>query len=174
MKKFCNQRSIHLPQKVVLVKISEQKLYLVEKKRVCKIYSISTSRFGVGNRQNSFKTPLGVHAIENKIGRKAPLGAIFVSRRKTSRMARIYHDRKIRKQKDYITSRILRLKGLESGVNKGPGIQSYERMIYIHGTNEEGWMGWPRSHGCIRMRNVDIIKLFDLVKKGTLVHVIRS
>lgn len=172
LKKIGKSLRIHFSKTIILVEISEQKLYLLEHGGVLRIYPVSTSRFGVGNRRNSFKTPLGAHVIENKIGRSAPMGAVFINRKKTCRIAKINHDRKSGTE-DFITSRILRLKGLEIGVNKGRGIQSYDRFIYIHGTNEEGLIGQPVSHGCVRMKNQDVIELFDLIKKGTLVYVIK-
>ena len=74
---------------------------------------------------------------------------------------------------DYVTTRIMWLEGLEPGINKGPGIDSFKRYIYIHGTPEEGRIGRPASHGCIRMRNADVIRLFDDVAVGTLVDIVR-
>lgn len=74
-------------------------------------------------------------------------------------------------KEDLVTTRIMWLKGLEAGINKGKGIDSYNRRIYIHGTPEEGLIGRPASYGCIRMKNKDVIELFNLLKEGTLVEI---
>ncbi|MFQ6092176.1 MAG: L,D-transpeptidase family protein, partial [bacterium] len=100
----------------------------------------------------------------------AKIGAIFKSGLNTGEIAKIYTD-STDVQEDLITSRIMWLEGLEAGINKGRDIDSYDRRIYIHGTPEEGLIGVPVSHGCIRMRNKDVIELFDLVSKGTLVEI---
>jgi lipoprotein-anchoring transpeptidase ErfK/SrfK len=155
----------------IVIKITQQKLYLFEKERVLKVYPVSSSRFGIGNKSGSNKTPLGLHRISNMIGRNAPIGAIFVKRRNTSEVVRI-RKKAANQPQDLITTRILRLEGLARGINKGVGIDSFQRCIYIHGTPEEGLIGRPVSHGCIRMNNRDIIDLFNLVKRGTLVKIV--
>ncbi|MCU0666972.1 MAG: L,D-transpeptidase [Candidatus Omnitrophica bacterium] len=147
------------------IDISAQRLYLRCGNTIIKSYPVSTSKYGIGNREGSNKTPLGLHQIVSKIGRNAPLGAIFKYRRKTGKIARV------REAGDLITTRILRLAGLEKGVNKGRGIDSFQRCIYIHGTPEENLIGKPASHGCIRMKNRDIIKLFNLVRRNTLLYI---
>lgn len=151
----------------VEIKISEQRLCLYAANKIIKSYSVSTSKYGVGNRSGSNKTPLGLHQIVNKIGRNVPLGAIFKRRRNTGKIV------KSRSAGDLITTRILRLEGLERGVNKGKGIDSFQRCIYIHGTPEENLIGRPASHGCIRMENRDIIELFNRVKRNTLVEIVK-
>lgn len=156
--------------KIISVQISQQNLHLFEKERVLKVFSISTSIFGIGNKSGSNKTPLGLHRIVSKIGRNAPLGSIFKKRRNTGKIAVVYKDRAL-KVADLITTRILRLEGLEQGVNKGEGVDSFKRCIYIHGTPNEGLIGKPASHGCIRMKNKDVIELFNLVKRNTLVNI---
>lgn len=149
--------------KVIKVNISQQRLCLVEDSRVLKAYHISTSKFGIGNKAGSNKTPLGLHRVCGKFGRNAGPGAIFKKRRNTGKIVRIGE------AEDLITTRILRLEGLERGVNKGRGIDSFKRCIYIHGTPQEKLIGRPASHGCIRMRNKDIIKLFNLISRNTAV-----
>ena len=154
----------------IRVVIAEQTLYLLENDAVIKRYDISASAYGVGNKAGSNKTPLGMHKVVSKFGKNAELNTIFKSRKNTGRIAEINYD----KQKtpgDLITSRILWLAGLEEGVNKGSGIDSYLRHIYIHGTPDEGLIGSPASHGCIRMRNSDVVELFDLVPVGTIVNI---
>jgi lipoprotein-anchoring transpeptidase ErfK/SrfK len=150
---------------IILVNISKQKLYLVKDAKVVKVYPVSTSKFGIGNKEGSNKTPLGLHRIVSKIGRNANRGEIFTARRRTGKIAR-----RVRKVKeDLITTRILRLEGLEKRVNKGKGIDSFKRCIYIHGTPQEHLIGRPASHGCIRMKNKDIMQLFTLVPRHALV-----
>lgn len=156
--------------KIIIVKISQQKLYLFEKERILKVYPVSSSRFGIGNESGSYKTPLGLHKISNKIGRNASMGTIFLKRRNTGKVA-IIRKREVNHPQDLITTRILRLEGLEIGVNRGAGIDSFQRCIYIHGTQNEGLIGKPVSHGCIRMKNKDVAELFSLVKRNTLVNI---
>lgn len=150
----------------IKVKISKQKLYLISGDKVIKDYPISTSKYGMGNKIGSNKTPLGLHRIVSKIGRNASFGAIFKRRRDTGKIARINRD-----SGDFITTRILRLEGLQRGVNKGKDIDSFRRYIYIHGTPEENLIGKPVSHGCIRMKNSDIMRLYSLVKRNTRVEI---
>ncbi len=153
---------------LIMVCISKQELYLIRQGKILKKYAVSTSKFGVGNKEGSNKTPLGFHRIVSKIGRNARCGEILKSRRRTGRIAKTksnYGD------KDVITTRILRLEGLKRGTNKGVGIDSFKRNIYIHGTPAEHLIGRPASHGCIRMRNRDVIELFNTVGRGTLVDI---
>tara|TARA_A100000164_G_C21525731_1_gene593628 strand:+ start:224 stop:532 length:309 start_codon:yes stop_codon:yes gene_type:complete len=95
---------------------------------------------------------------------------IFISRINTFRVANII-ELPIDSEEDLVTSRILWLDGLEIGANKGPGIDSFQRYIYIHGTQEEGLIGQKASHGCIRMFNSDVVYLYELVEKGTKVYI---
>ena len=153
----------------IIVSISEQKLFLYKNDVLVKQYPVSTSKYGVGNTQGSNTTPLGRHVIISKIGRNAKVCEILRSRRRTHRIA---GSQSTIAGKDYITTRILRLAGLEHGINKGKGIDSCRRCIYIHGTPHEHLIGTPASHGCIRMKNKDIIALFDIVPRNTLVEII--
>ena len=152
----------------ILVDISEQRLYLKSGEQTLVSYPISTSKYGEGSKENSFKTPLGNHIIKEKIGENAPINTIFISRINTKNIASIENKPK-NTENDYVTSRIMWLEGEENGINKGPGIDSYERYIYIHGTHEEGLIGVKASHGCIRMFNVDVIDLYDRIYNGTKV-----
>lgn len=156
----------------IIVIIEEQKLYLIKNYNIEKMYPVSTSKYGVGNQYGSNKTPLGVHKIYSKIGEGLPIGTIFESRINTGRIAQIYSDAEYDNDEDLITSRILRLMGLEQGVNRGNNVDSFDRYIYIHGTPEEGLIGKPASHGCIRMKNTDVIELFDIVRENTLVDIL--
>jgi lipoprotein-anchoring transpeptidase ErfK/SrfK len=158
--------------KLIVVSASEQKLYLIENLKVTQSYTISTAKAGLGQDEGSFKTPLGVHRIAEKIGDKVPEGTIFLSRKKTKRIAKILKKPGKKSKGDVITSRILWLSGMERGINKGGKVDSKSRFIYIHGTDEEGRLGKPVSHGCIRMSNKDVIELFDKVTVDTLVDIV--
>ncbi len=150
------------------VDISEQRLYLVENSLIKASYPISTSKYGEGSIENSFKTPLGKHSIKEMIGEEAEINTIFTSRINTKRSATII-DQFEDTDNDYVTSRIMWLDGEEDGLNKGGNVDSFRRYIYIHGTHEEGLIGTKASHGCIRMFNYDVIELFNLVNIGTKV-----
>ena len=156
----------------IIIDISEQRLYLFEKEVLKQSFPVSTSSFGEGSIENSFKTPLGLHQIKSKIGTNVPINTIFIARENTNKKAKIINE-KIDSADDFVTSRILWLDGLEIGKNKGSGVDSYDRYIYIHGTHEEGLIGEKASHGCIRMFNQDVIYLYDKVEEGTEV-LIRS
>ncbi len=158
-------------QFAILVILSEQKLLLMKQGETVASYAISGSAFGAGNRAGSNQTPLGAHKISEKIGDNVPLGGVFRSRVYNGEMAKIYTD-DTDVDDDLVTTRIMWLRGLESGLNVGAGIDSHARFIYIHGTPEEGLIGRPASHGCIRMYNKDVIELFSAVPLGTLVEII--
>ncbi len=160
-------------QPFLLVNIEKQEMYLVKNDSVEKTYRISASKYGIGSTKGSSKTPLGVHRIAEKIGEDAKPNTIFVGRKDTGKAAAIIKD-SIDIEADDVTSRILWLDGLEPGINKGKGIDSHSRYIYIHGTPEEGLIGTPASHGCIRMYNDEVIELFDLVKAGTFVVIVEN
>ena len=154
------QRFLLSPQELFLVvSIDTQTLLLCSNDTIVERYDASTSRFGIGNRENSLKTPLGLHRIKEKFGAGAPAGRIFTDREDTG----VDWDHSLTRD-NLILTRILRLEGLEEGINKGGGVDSYERYIYIHGTGREDLIGTPLSHGCVCLRNLDIIRLFDTVK----------
>ena len=157
---------------LIIISASEQKLYLIEHNAVSQAYSISTAEAGLGSRSGSNKTPLGVHRIAEKFGDKAAPGTIFKARRNTGRIAKILTQPGARSKADNVTTRILWLSGLEDGINKGGKVDSHKRYIYIHGTDEEGRLGKPASHGCIRMTNKGVIDVFNKVPVGTLVNII--
>jgi len=152
------------------IDISKQRLFLLDNMEIVRSYPISSSKYGEGSTQNSFKTPLGNHVIKEMIGNNAIKNTIFTSRINTKRQAEIIHD-EAKSDNDYVTTRIMWLDGQEEGKNKGKGVDSYQRYIYIHGTHEEGLIGQKASHGCIRMFNSDVIELFNEVKKGTKVYI---
>ena len=160
-------------RRVAVVNVSEQRLFLYDHGDLIKKYRVSTSRYGVGNRDGSYKTPLGLHRVVDKIGENAPLGLVFKARKPTDRIARIYKSR-VTLPYDLVTTRILRLKGLEPGINNGNGIDTYQRHIYIHGTHEEGMIGQPASIGCVRMTNKDIVDLFEAMPNNSLVLIVQG
>lgn len=129
-------------------------------------YPVSTALNGPGERDSSGCTPRGSHYVRAMVGGGVPLNSVFVARRPTGE---VYSPDLARQfpQRDWILSRILWLCGLESGKNRGPGVDSFRRFIYIHGTPDSEPMGVPRSHGCIRMRNTDVVDLYSRVKPGT-------
>jgi lipoprotein-anchoring transpeptidase ErfK/SrfK len=152
------------------IDISQQRLYLKQNDDLIKSYPISSSKYGEGSTENSNMTPLGLHVIKEKIGTNVPINTLFISRINTKRTVNIENSRNKTKD-DHITSRILWLDGLEEGKNKGKGVDSYSRYIYIHGTHEEGLIGEKASHGCIRMLNNDVIDLYNYVNIGTEVYI---
>jgi lipoprotein-anchoring transpeptidase ErfK/SrfK len=155
----------------IIVQLNEQQLYLFKEQTLVATYPVSTSKYGIGCQQDSQRTPTGVHRIAKKIGQACQPGEIIKGRRATGEIADIITDA-ISGEGDVITSRILWLEGMEPGVNQGEGVDSFQRFIYIHGTNEEGLIGQPASHGCIRMRNVDVVELFGVVDVGVLVSIV--
>lgn len=133
-------------------------------------FPVSTARNGAGELAGSFCTPRGAHRIAQKIGEDAPLFAVFKARVETGEIWTPELEA-TEPGRDWILSRILWLEGLDAGKNQGGDVDSHDRYIYIHGTNEEDRIGTPRSHGCIRMRNVDVVSLFDQVSVDTHVNI---
>lgn len=132
-------------------------------------YPVSTARNGPGEGYGSGCTPRGWHVVRARIGAGAPPNAVFVGRRPTGEiyspgLAARFPDR------DWILTRILWLSGLEPGRNRLGRVDSMRRYIYIHGTPDSEPMGVARSHGCVRMRNSDLLELFDRTPAGTPVH----
>lgn len=165
--------SLHAGLPAAIVKVSTQQLYLYEMHKFICAYPVSTSRHGIGQQEGSNKTPIGVHCVKEKIGAKADLAEIFLSRERTHSHATIEHSA-VCTEVECITSRILWLTGLEEGINKGQdcegqNVDSYARYIYIHGTHEEGLIGQAASIGCVRMRNKDVIDLFEHLVISSLV-----
>lgn len=140
----------------VVVTVSDQKLSLLRNGKAVKTYDISTSKFGLGSKNGSYKTPTGVHAVASKVGQGMPQGMVFHGARATGEIVQPNSP-----GRDPIVSRIIQLVGLEAG-----NANSYSRRIYIHGTAEESTIGSPASYGCIRMKSNDVVELFNLVNKG--------
>ena len=155
---------------LLYVNIDKQSMYLLKKGTISRAFKISTSYYGTGSETNSFKTPLGKHEIYKKIGEDLPINAILKGRVWNGAIANVITD-DIDTDFDHVTSRILWLDGLEEGKNKGAGVDSRSRYIYIHGTAEEGLIGKPASDGCIRMYNSEVIELFGLVEEKAQVWI---
>lgn len=153
--------------RMLIVSVEHQRLFLVRGQKIAAQYPVSTSKYGVGGRAGSMKTPPGLHRIFQKIGRGRPKGSVFKDRVPTGER----WDGRSRFG-DLILTRILVLDGLEKGVNRGGRVDSRGRYIYIHGTNHEAAVGGPASHGCIIMRNRDILDLFRKTRKGDLVIIV--
>ncbi|HNX95824.1 MAG TPA: L,D-transpeptidase family protein, partial [Holophaga sp.] len=150
-----------VPDRLFVVDVARQKLALIEQGALALGFSISTALAGIGCEEGSFRTPPGWHRIHARIGEGAALGAVFRNRVATGEI----WDGAMRSE-DLILTRVLTLDGAEEGVNRGPGRDSLERTIYIHGTNQEALIGDPVSHGCIRMTNADVVALFDQAREG--------
>ena len=157
-------------ENLIYVDINSQTLSYIVKGTVSKKYNISSSYYGTGSEANSLKTPLGKHEIYKKIGNELPINAILKGRVWNGAIADIIEG-PIDTDYDHVTSRILWLDGLEEGKNKGNGVDSRNRYIYIHGTAEEGLIGKPASDGCIRMYNKEVIELFEIVSEKTQVWI---
>lgn len=161
-----SHRTHQLPKADILIDLAQQILYLPKHQ---KKYVISSGKNGIGEQENSGKTPRGWHKIAEKFGENMPINSVFIARQATGE---IYSDELAEQypQRDWILSRILWLQGLEQDFNCGDGCDTYQRYIYIHGTPDNEAMGEPLSHGCIRMRNADVIELFDLVDVNATVY----
>jgi UDP-N-acetylmuramate--alanine ligase len=155
------------PARLLLVDVRRQRMVLIEDQVAVGEYPVSTSAVGIGGAAGSLRTPAGWHRVHQRIGAGEPSGAVFESRQPTGeRWTGAADDR------DLILSRILTLEGLEPGVNRGPGCDSLERFIYLHGTHHEQRLGRPDSHGCVRLSNADVIELFDRVREGDAVLIV--
>jgi lipoprotein-anchoring transpeptidase ErfK/SrfK len=159
------------PQSVIEIDVPTQTLILKDAQgRILMQTRISTARNGVGEENGSEKTPRGAHYIRARIGAGLPADAVLVSRRPTGE---IYSPslRTAFPNRDWILTRILWLCGLEPGKNRLGKVDTMRRYIYIHGCPDEDPMGVPGSRGCVKMRNREIIELFDCVAPGTRVHI---
>ena len=146
----------------IIISVRDQKLTIVKEDHTRETFPISTSKFGLGDRRNTYETPTGRLAVAAKIGGGAAPGTVFHGRLKTGEIVKVDAP-----GRDAIVTRILALRGLEANNSS-----AFSRGIYIHGTPEERNIGRPTSYGCIRMRSQDVIKLYDLVKVGATVQII--
>jgi len=152
------------------VSLTTQELALWRGAELVKTYTVSTSKHGAGERHGSHQTPRGRHVVRARIGTGAPVGAVFRGRRPTGE---IYTSALAAAQpgRDWILTRILWLSGTEIGKNRFGDVDTMRRYIYIHGMPDSEPVGVPGSIGCIRMRNRDVVELFDLVPAGTIVDI---
>ncbi len=150
-----------LAQPSIVVSVPDQTLALINDGVVVARYRVSTSKFGLGDGNGTYATPLGAMAVASKIGANAPLGAVFKNRQPTGEVLKPNAP-----GRDPIVSRILWLRGLEK-----QNARAYSRNIYIHGTPEERLIGRPASYGCIRMRSQDVAQLFNAVPVGTRIEI---
>jgi lipoprotein-anchoring transpeptidase ErfK/SrfK len=151
---ICRYEKIRM--KSIHVSIRDQQLTVKENEQPIRIYPVSTSRFGIGTEEGSFRTPTGRFRVAEKIGSDLPNGTIFVGR------IPLQNDEALPPTEDLITSRILWLDGLDEH-----NANTRDRYVYIHGTKHEDKVGTAASHGCVRMRNEDVIELFEIVDEGT-------
>jgi len=156
--------------RLLWVDVASQVLFICEAGKVVGHYPVSTALRGIGCDEDSFQTPVGLHRISEKIGDGVQSCMIFKGRQATGELAEV-EPADNDTGHDLITSRILWLSGMQPGINQGQGVDSHERYIYIHGSNEEGRIGQAVSHGCIRLKNADVIALFQQVEEGTAVTI---
>ena len=165
----CTRLGIKPADRCLVVSIEQQTMQFFRHGELAHSYVISTSKRPPSNVKNSLGTPSGLHAIAERIGSGQPPGIVFKSRVPTG-----YHFNELPDSATHpnlITSRILWLRGLEPGVNQGGEVDTYERYVYIHGTNHEDRLGTPQSAGCVLMNNLDIIALYEQVRAGDLVWI---
>jgi len=157
--------------RLLVVRLSSATLQFYLRRELAATYPVSTSRRPPSNVKGSLGTPRGLHEIAERIGAGQPSGVVFKSRVPTGRH---YSELPGSDAPDanLITSRILWLRGLEPGVNRGGEVDTYDRYVYIHGTNREDRIGEPLSAGCVLMRNHDIIALYEWVRVGDWVWII--
>lgn len=165
----CAELSIQATTQKLIVLISEQKIFLVKDKLIVKSYTISTSKNPPSNKENSYGTPTGLHMIGEKIGDNQPIGTVFKAR--VPQPYTYLEAPEEEKNKNLITTRIIRLRGLDPKLNSGDTCDSFKRYIYIHGTNHENRLGKRFSNGCIELSNKDCIELFSLTKKDDLIWI---
>ena len=150
---------------------ARQELTLLDGDKVVRRYLVSTARNGLGEKNGSFCTPRGQHIIRAKIGAGQPPNAVFVRRRPTGEIWTPEMHAKY-PGRDWILTRILWLSGKEPGKNRLGEVDTMRRYIYIHGSHDLAEMGKPGSIGCVRMRNKDIVELYDLVPPYTPVEIV--
>lgn len=157
-----------MPEKIIRISIEKQRLQLLQDGMALLEYPVSTAANGPGEQRGSNCTPRGWHIIRAKVGAGCAPDTVFIKRRPTGEI----YSPALRAQfpnRDWILTRILWLSGLEVGKNRLGNVDTMRRYIYLHGTPDDVQMGMPGSHGCVRMRNANIMELFDNVAAGTKV-----
>ena len=148
----------------MIISTADQRIAVFHGNALVAQYPVSTSKYGLGDRSQSYETPLGIFVVISRIGEGAPEGAVFKGRRMTGEVVRPNAP-----GRDAIVTRILQLRGLTGGA-----AHAYDRGIYIHGTPAESQLGRPASYGCIRMRSKDIVRVFDEAPVGTKIAIIKT
>ncbi|MDG0965647.1 MAG: L,D-transpeptidase [Opitutales bacterium] len=162
---LCYQASEHL----LLANIDQQQIEHIFQGRSLKVYKMSSSKQPPSCVENSLGTPWGLHRVCQKIGEGQASGMVFEGRVPIGLIASECSNEK--QKKNLITSRILRLEGLEKGVNRGGVVDTFDRYVYIHGTNHEQNLGTPSSSGCLQLSNACVIELFNLIPEHTHLYV---
>jgi len=158
----------------IRISIAHQRLDLYnESGGAISSYAVSTAKNGVGELNGSFCTPRGRHVIRAKIGQGLPVNTVFVGRRPTGEIYTPELGREF-PGRDWMLTRLLWLSGCERGFNRLGNVDTMRRYIYIHGSPDSAKMGAPGSIGCIRMRNSDVVELFNVVEAGTPVEIVES
>src|SRR3954471_23629021 len=150
---------------------AKQELRLLDGRKVLKRYAVSTAKRGLGEKNGSFCTPRGRHIVRAKIGAGQPANTVFVRRRPTGEVWSPELGEKY-PGRDWMLTRILWLSGREPGKNRLGDVDTMRRYIYLHGSPDTAEMGKPGSIGCVRMRNRDIVELFDMVPPYTEVLIL--
>lgn len=151
----------------IAINVTQQQLRLLDEDgNLLQQYPVSTSKYGAGSENGSEKTPLGLHRIKDKLGGAMPVNEVYIGRVPHGNLEEC-QQRGVDLPDDVIMSRIMWLEGMEPGRNRGGYVDTYQRYIYIHGTNHEDSIGTPASIGCIRMRNDDVVDLFRQVEVGS-------
>ena len=163
---ICIGAKIAPTQHFIFVDIAESALYHFDGNCMVKSYKISTSRNPPSCREGSLGTPTGLHKIDGKIGGGLPLDTVFRGRKPDGTLPEQTPEEL---KKNLICARIMRLRGLEDGINSGGDVDTYSRYVYIHGTNQEDKIGSPNSHGCVLLRCCDAKRLFDIARDGDIV-----
>ena len=168
----CARLGIKPGERLLVVRIGTATLQFYRNSVLVRSYAVSTSRRPPSNIKNSLGTPRGLHEIAERIGAGQPPGMVFKSRAPTGRhFSEVADTDSDHADSNLITSRILWLRGLEPGVNRGGDVDTYERYVYLHGTNHESRIGEPLSAGCVLLRNLDIVELYEEVRAGDLVFI---
>jgi lipoprotein-anchoring transpeptidase ErfK/SrfK len=160
----CFSSSRALAERSIVVSVPDQRLALIENNVTVATFPVSTSKYGLGDQNGSYRTPVGTLQVASRIGADAPVGAVFKHRKRTGEILRPNAA-----GRDPIVTRILWLRGCESR-----NARAYGRGIYIHGTPVERAIGRPASYGCIRMRSRDIVQLFNAVPVGTKIEIVNQ
>lgn len=167
--KACTRLGIKPAARIIVVRLGASTLQLFKAGKLVKSYAVSTSKRPPSNVKDSLGTPRGLHEIAERIGDGQPPGVVFKSRVPTGKHFTEFPDSGT--NTNFITTRILWLRGLEPGLNQGGTVDTHARYVYIHGTNHEHRIGERMSAGCVLMRNTEIIELYEQVRSGDQVWI---